>query len=493
MSLINILARFDLTEEGIKKVVGKFDLNIEKILESWEPYHALREIIANAIDEQLLTQSKDIGIYKDGNGHWYVQDFGRGLKYTHLTQNENDEKLKNPNVIGKFGIGLKDALATLDRHGISVLAKSKFGDISLIRSQKQDFDDIITLHARIEKPSEPDLAGTKFVLSGISDEQVEQAKNLFLRFSGERIIEKTGYGEIVEKKGGVGSIYINGVKVATEENFLFSYNITSLNAAIRKALNRERTNVGRSAYTERIKSILLSSSSVNVAQSLADDLQNYSGGNHHDELGWLAVQEHAVKILNQNQRVVFVTSEEMMHKPNLIDEARSSGYKIIAVPDNLRTKIQGTEDFEGNTVTDLSHFVTLYNESFEFEFVDTHNLTNSEQNVYRFTEQIFDLAGGKPKTVKVVKISETMRKQFHTSHETQGLWEASTGTIIIKRSQLSNLESYAGTLLHEAVHAKSGFGDVSRDFEIELTKLIGIICVKAVEKPERPGLFKRLF
>ena len=36
----------------------------------------------------------------------------------------------------------------------------------------------------------------------------------------------------------------NGVKVSTEENFLFSYNITSLNTSIKKVLNKERTNVG---------------------------------------------------------------------------------------------------------------------------------------------------------------------------------------------------------------------------------------------------------
>jgi hypothetical protein len=28
-----------------------FDLNIDKILENWEPKHAVREIIANALDE----------------------------------------------------------------------------------------------------------------------------------------------------------------------------------------------------------------------------------------------------------------------------------------------------------------------------------------------------------------------------------------------------------------------------------------------------------
>jgi len=33
----------------------KFDLNIERILEDWEVYHAIREVIANAIDEQVLT------------------------------------------------------------------------------------------------------------------------------------------------------------------------------------------------------------------------------------------------------------------------------------------------------------------------------------------------------------------------------------------------------------------------------------------------------
>ena len=33
----------------------KFDLNIEKILENWETHHAIREIIANASDEQQLS------------------------------------------------------------------------------------------------------------------------------------------------------------------------------------------------------------------------------------------------------------------------------------------------------------------------------------------------------------------------------------------------------------------------------------------------------
>ena len=76
----------------------KFDLNIEEVLENWEVYHALREIIANALDEQILTETKDIEITKDGE-IIKIRDFGRGLKYEHLTQNEDQEKLKNPELV----------------------------------------------------------------------------------------------------------------------------------------------------------------------------------------------------------------------------------------------------------------------------------------------------------------------------------------------------------------------------------------------------------
>ncbi|MEM2914351.1 MAG: ATP-binding protein, partial [Candidatus Bathyarchaeia archaeon] len=297
---------------GSSNTSKKFDLNIEKILEDWEVYHAIREIIANAIDEQILTKTKDIEIFKDPKKRWHIRDYGRGLKYGHLTQKEDEEKLRNPHVIGKFGIGLKDALATFDRKGAGVFIKSKYNDITLVKSQKHGFRDIITLHACISQPSDRNFIGTEFILDGVTDEDIEKAKNLFLRFSGERTIEATRYGDVLEKKGETARIYVNGVKVAEEENFLFSYNITSLTSSIRKALNRERTNVGRSAYSDRVKSILLSCKSKEVAEYLANDLKEYNTGRMHDELKWIDVQEHAVKILNATKRVVFFTSNELM-------------------------------------------------------------------------------------------------------------------------------------------------------------------------------------
>ena len=162
-----------------------------------------------------------------------------------MIQSENPDKLASQSVIGKFGIGLKDALATFDRRGVKVLIKSRYGDITLTRVSKHSFEALVTLHACVAPPSCPDLRGTDCCLPAVPDAAVSAAKRMFLRFNAETPIEKTPFGKVYARSSSGGTIYVNGMKVADEPNFLFSYNITSLNAAIQRALNRERRNVGR--------------------------------------------------------------------------------------------------------------------------------------------------------------------------------------------------------------------------------------------------------
>jgi hypothetical protein len=101
--------------------VRDFDLNVEQVLDSWSVSHAVREIIANALDEQTLTQTAPIEIVRVKAGRWTIRDYGSGLNHTHLTQNENPEKRRRESeVIGRFGVGLKDALAVLDRHNVKL-------------------------------------------------------------------------------------------------------------------------------------------------------------------------------------------------------------------------------------------------------------------------------------------------------------------------------------------------------------------------------------
>jgi len=455
-----------------------FDLNIEKILEGWEICHAIRELIANALDEQALSSTGEVGITEDREGVWHIRDFGRGLKYEHLTQNESPEKLQNPGrVIGKFGVGLKDALATLNRRGVSVCIRSRFGDIALTQAPKYGFSDVVTLQAVVHPPVDVGFTGTDVSLRGVTAGDIEDAKHFFLTFSNESTLDETPYGQILGRDPGRNArIYVTGMLVAEEENFAFSYNVTSLTAAMRKALNRERTNVGRTAYSDRVKQMLLASKASAVADILARELVKIEVGTSHDEVKWTDVAVHACQILNTSGEVIFVTASDLVFHKDAIDQAQSDGLNIVTVPDNIKSSLQGVADLEGNPVRDLSVYQSEWEQSFVFKFVTPESLASNERRIYERWKEIADLVGGVPKKVKEIKVSETMRPDFLTGSETQGLWDPTSGSIIVKRSELGALSDFAGTLLHEIAHARTGYGDVSREFENELTEMLGTVA-----------------
>jgi hypothetical protein len=131
-------------------IYTRFDLNVERFLEAWKPVDAIREIIANALDETVLSGEflfqyleekvpKVLAIiifsynpvrkvtFESEGTSWFISDPGRGLRSEHLTQNESIEKRIQPKdsvIIGTFGVGLKDAFSTLHRHHIPVTVHS---------------------------------------------------------------------------------------------------------------------------------------------------------------------------------------------------------------------------------------------------------------------------------------------------------------------------------------------------------------------------------
>ena len=217
--------------------IRRFDLNVEEVLDNWEVEHAVREVLANALDEQVLSQTADIRVFR-GDGDWRIRDYGRGLRIEHFTLNEDPEKLsRSSDVIGKFGVGLKDALAVFHRHEIGVWICSKHGVFHVVKAQKHDFEDITTLHVEYDDTPKP-IEGTEFVLRGANDADIDRAKSYFLKFLNEEILETSPLGQILRRKGNTARVYISGVLASEEPNFLFSYNITSLTDSMRKQLNR---------------------------------------------------------------------------------------------------------------------------------------------------------------------------------------------------------------------------------------------------------------
>lgn len=453
-----------------------FDLNIEKVLENWSNADAIREIIANALDEKILTKTRDIEIFKDNFAKWHIFDFGRGIQSMHFTQNENPEKQNSKNLIGKFGVGLKDALGVLFNNGVNVTINSKYGYITLMMIQKTGFN-IKTLHAVFDTPIDCGKVGTEFILSGVDDQDIEKAKQMFLAFNNETLLEITHYGQIYSRiPDHPAYIYINGVRAAEEENFLFSYNITDLNAKIKKALNRERSNVGRSAYAEMVKKILLSSKSEVVLKHLVEDLDNLMKWIAKDESNWLDVTSYAVKILNEKDGFVFMTPEERSHLTNYeVEILNQNGKQLILIPDTVINKV-------GETITTFNDVFENYQKSFVYSFVDISELSKKEQDVYNLVDKVKQLFKEKEYRVDVpILISKRIRIDSF-GEETCGVYDSLENRIIIKRSALCNSAKFCSVLAHELFHYQHGYDDNTRDFENDLTAVLGDMVCSILER-----------
>jgi hypothetical protein len=452
-----------------------FDLNIEEVLENWEVSHALREIIANALDEQTLTDTADVEITKDEMGRWVIRDHGRGLRIEHFTLNENREKLERASgVIGKFGVGLKDALATFHRRGVDVTIKSAHGTFRLRETTKHGFAGITTLHVEFD-PARNAVEGTEFVFQGVSDADMAAAKSLFLRFSDEKVLEETKYGQILARSG-EGRVYISGVFASEEPGFLFSYNVTDLTEAMRKRLNRERLNVGRTTYAERVRSILRAATSSAVMEQIIAKVRTRSEGDVPDELTWIEITVMALTYLHEARQVVFVTEQEVHANPDLLDHARSDGLQVMVVTNQEKGKLVEQASSGGVATRTLETYVREFNESFEYTFVEADQLDAEERAILDLTDELCRLVGVRKKPPVV--ISETMRM---SRDDTEGVWDSDLGAIVIRRDRLSSRKDFAATLLHEVAHASSGAVDVTREFEAVLTRYLGSTSITALE------------
>jgi hypothetical protein len=324
------------------------------------------------------------------------------------------------------------------------------------------------------------MTGTSIVLTGVSDDDVQTAKSFFIRYGTDVLLEETRYGEVYERRAdGPARIHVKGLLVAEEPEFLFSYNITELNAGLRRALNRERANVGRGAYSDRVKDILKACTSVRVAELLTDDLARFASGSMHAELQWKDVAIHACRVLQTMSKVIFVTAWQVGNAT--VSYAVSDGYRPVVVPNDIAKALSKLTDLNGNPMVDLAAYQREWNDSFTFELVDPADLSAEEREVFDLTDALFEAAelDAEELGVTAVLISETMRLD-ESGSQVVGVWDGATGQVVIRRDQLEHAWTYLGTLLHELVHASSGYGDATLGFEEALTERMGIIAAVAL-------------
>jgi hypothetical protein len=323
--------------------VDIIDLNIgENYLNDWGVYYAIREIVANALDEQKYG---DIKIEEKLELEYIIRDFGSGLGIEHFIMRGSDKIAKN-DVIGKFGVGLKDALGVLSNNGIEVEIKTAKYMFKVQMKEKSEITKIKTLHVFVFENDEADFRGTEFTLRNCRREYIEQAKNEFLMYREPklRILESTLYGDILEKENTIAEIFVNGMKISNDKNLAFSYNIKNISISLKKAINRDRKYVSRDAYREDIKTIIENCKDIYVLDAFEKQLKRTYKDESYSEIKWNTVLVNVTNYILKkyiNSYVRFIGNIDIQSNKELYDLlCKSKDTEIICVSQKIRDDIE---------------------------------------------------------------------------------------------------------------------------------------------------------
>lgn len=432
--------------------VQKYDLNIQETLENWKISDAIREVIANAIDEQILTNSKEINILKKDN-QWLIADFGRGISIPNFAQNESKEKINKDGIIGKFGIGLKDAIAVLFRNKINFkIITNKFTSYPSLKL-KEGFN-MKTLHMIIEHIENHSIIekGTQFIFTNLSDEDMNKARNNFLIFNNQEVMNENKWGQVLETLEPSNSfIYVNGMKIAESESYLFSYNLKKLNKKLLEKMNRERKSIGQEAYSLLIENILKNNLSDEMSEQLFDKPDS-------GEMQKKNIRKEVFEMINKTNKYVFLTEKQYLTiNPNELEVLRTLDKKI---------KIIKNGDFDLlDSLYDKKSAIEEYNNGFDPEIIQEEDLNDIQKHFFIQSYRVLKRLN-KYLELKVVKENNPLHK------DVLGYWSSSKPeTIFIVFNALNKWESTIITVLHEYAHSIHGNHDNTRDFESDLEKV----------------------
>ena len=154
---------------------------------------------------------------------------------------------------------------------------------------------------------------------------------------------------------------------------------------------------------------------------------------------------HACRVLQTNEKVLFVTAWQMAGDTAQLRYARDDGYRNVVVPEDIARSLGGLTDLNGRPLVDLDRYRNEWNDRLSFTFIEASAMTSAEQGAFGRTREIVALADvdlARRKTA--VLISETMRLN-ETGNPVLGVWEAAERRIVIRRGQLSGLALYAAT------------------------------------------------
>lgn len=366
-------------------LIERKDLNIGKpYLSDWNESMAIRELIANAIDE---TSDKKISINKIDNDKYEIINTGNELEPQNFMISEGN-KAKELGKIGKFGIGLKDGIAVLMSRNIDVTIETSLYkyEIKYVKQGQLIKDERLFVYIYNNKRS---WKGTRVVLNRCLDRYIEEAKKNFLIYrENYNVLDENEYGQtILEKnKNYNGTIYLNGIKIAYENKFHYSYNIIKESSELRRGISRERNNISREVFRDDIKNIIKNIESEDVLNKYLNSMIKSRDGSLEGEIQYTISQVKALKFCLEKRRqaVVFPTQRrgEMANLYKILSD--KSGIVVINLLNSYYKRLK-----ENKELIDKNIIAEYYKQT--YNVVDIYKLSNKQKECFRYVEKfIYD-------------------------------------------------------------------------------------------------------
>lgn len=321
--------------------IENIDLNIgQAYLSEWTIDMAIRELIANALDE---AEHGIIDIEKVSEGVWKITNKGSEIKPANFLIKEG-EKNKEKGKIGKFGIGLKDAIGVLMARGIGVeIFTSKYQYVAEYRKKSKIIEDkclFINIYNNTRE-----WLGTEVILENCKDHYIEDAKSHFLIYRDNvKILDKTKYGDMLleNDKSKNGTIYFNGIKIAYEKTFFYSYNVKVEENKLKEGISRERCDLSREIYKDSLKRIIKCIKSDEILSRYYASFIKTRDGSLRGELVYTDAQLKVIEyIVNHNIKAVLFPAEREGRLVTLYEELYSrSDIKTIKLLNSYYSRLQ---------------------------------------------------------------------------------------------------------------------------------------------------------
>ncbi len=428
--------------------IKKYDLNVNDTMgDQWDVSDAIRELMSNAIDESIITSTKQ-PLYELKNNILKIRDWGRGIKPKHFINDKNSEKEQLENTIGIFGVGLKDSLNVLFNKGCKTSIFTKDSIFEVERNFKPNTN-AETLFIT-QKKSNNIIDGTLIVIENVDQEQYQKAMEMFIHSKALDLVFENEYGEVLLPGG---EVYLNGVLISKSDDLYYTYNITKPLKSMVSKMTRERKEINKTAYMPVIESL--------VNKFSSDDFRDW-------------MQPY---VENTYQLVNFEFS-----RSKFLKRYKSEFNNIIS-----REQFDYLEQDKRNDLLNQG-FLIVDRPGYDFDFHDEivgedHVSTLDESEKNNLIKVIGECKELKLPWVDIDSIHVADKINIR-GHQASGLADHSQSKIILLK-ELFKKENYYllfVVYVHEASHIISGFGDETRGFQNRLEENFTILLKEIFKK-----------